>query len=316
MINKYNIDTQNAGKRLDSYLSELCPQYSRAFIQKMIKSEYVKLNGSKTKASTILKENDNITFQEEETETKKILPQDITIEVLYEDDAMLVINKPCNMLTHPTTTETQNTLVNALLFHYQDNLSTCNGKDRPGIVHRLDRNTSGLLMIAKNDLAYEFLKEKMQNRTIEKKYYAIVSGNFENDTGVIDKPIGRHPSKPEKMAIVVDGKPSLTRYKVLERFNGYTFLDINLETGRTHQIRVHLASIGHPIVNDTLYGGKKLPVKTNEQVLQAYSLKFTTPINDVEHHITINPDDDIMKVLNYLRSKKWKKIYKKKYIYY
>ena len=175
---------------------------------------------------------------------------------------------------------------------------------RPGIVHRLDRNTSGLLMVAKNNSAYEALKKQMQERTIEKKYYALVCGALKDDEGTIIENIGRHPSKPEKMAVTPDGKPSVTHYKVIERFQAHTLLDVTLETGRTHQIRVHMAYIKHPIVNDTMYGGSKLPVKTSEQVLQAYSLKFVSPADNSQKHITLDFDSDIIKTLNYLRSKK------------
>lgn len=303
-INTIKITNEEVGYRADVLLAELYPQFSRSVIQKLIKNNSILLNNKNFKPSTTLKIDDELTVSIPENENIEIVPENIPLDIKYEDDTMLVVNKPFGMLTHPTVHETSNTLVNALLHYTKGELSTCNGTLRPGIVHRLDRNTSGLLMIAKTDGAYYSLKSQMQNRTIIKNYYTVVCGNIEKDFGTINKKIGRSKSRPEKMAISDDGKDAITHYKVLERFNTHTFLDINLETGRTHQIRVHFSSIGHPIVNDSLYGGGKLPVKTTEQVLQAYSLKFVSPYNNTEQHILIEPDSDIIKVLNYLRSKK------------
>ena len=297
------IDIEDAGQRLDIYLTNLYPDISRSFIQKQIKNSAVTINGNTTKSSYILKYDDQLSYNIDSNQKRTIPAQNIPITIEYEDENMLIVNKPSGMLTHPTSTEFENTLVNALLYLYPNHLSTNNGEHRPGIVHRLDRNTSGLLMIAKNNSTYEFLKEKMKEHSFEKKYYAIVTGNIDNNEGTINADIGRHPTKPEKMAVVNGAKPSTTKYKVIERFNGYTMLDITLITGRTHQIRVHMAHIGHPIVNDSLYGGKKIPVNTSEQVLQAYSLTFKSPDN-IEHNITIEPDNDIIKTINYLRNKK------------
>ena len=217
---------------------------------------------------------------------------------------MLVINKPKNMLTHPTSLETENTLVNALLYKYKDNLSTINGEMRPGIVHRLDRNTSGLLMIAKNNKAHELLAEKIKQKTAKRHYLAVVSGNLDFETKTVSAPIGRNPSNPAKMTVIEGGKPSTTHIKVLERFKGYTFVELILDTGRTHQIRVHMSHIGHPIVNDTFYGGKQIGVKTTEQVLQAYQLTFNRLSDNIIETITLTPDEDLRRVLNYLRSKR------------
>lgn len=298
-----NVEIDDSGVRLDVFLSNILSDISRSALQKQIKNGNVLVNGMQEKSSYILKTEDSISINIVDTNIQQPVAENISLNVLYEDELVAVIYKPTNMLTHPTTTENSGTLVNALLYKFGNNLSNLNDINRPGIVHRLDRNTSGLLLIAKTNDAYEFLKEQMQNRAIEKKYYAIVQGNFEQDNGTIIENIGRHPNKPEKMAVIANGKPSITHYSVIERFKGYTYLDINLETGRTHQIRVHLSYIKHPIINDTMYGGPKLPVKTDEQVLQAYSLKFISPNDNKEHIVTIEPDNDIIKVLNYLRSK-------------
>lgn len=307
MSNKHNtyiITNEDSGQRIDAFLSNIYSDLSRSYIQKQIKESNVLINDIVPKPSQILKTDDIVTEKFKQETNAELKAENIAIQVLYEDTCMLVVNKPSNMLTHPTSKERSHTLVNALLHYTKGELSTCNGTDRPGIVHRLDRNTSGILMIAKNDECYEFLKEQMQNRTIEKKYYALVSGVIKDNNGTIESNIGRHPSRPEKMAVIDSGKPSITHYSVLERFANFTLLDITLETGRTHQIRVHMAHIGHPIVNDSLYGNIKLPVKTNEQTLQSYSLKFITPYDNTEKSVSIPMDNDIIKALNYLRSKK------------
>lgn len=296
------IDENDENKRLDSYLSEITPDLSRSKIQNFIKSGNVKINDSIKKPSYILKENDKIDFEIPEEEKLEIKPQDIPIEILYEDENMLVVNKPSGMLTHPTTIERENTLVNALLYKFNNNLSDINGEFRRGILHRLDRNTSGLLMIAKNNKAHEFLAEQIKNHTITKKYRAIVKGVIKEDEFEINSPIGRNPNQPHKMMTRDDGKPSRTIVKVLERFKEYTYIELTLITGRTHQIRVHMKSINHPVYNDTLYGAGQGKVKTDEQVLQSYYLRFTKPFGNEIIELQIEPDEKINKVLKYLRS--------------
>ena len=287
---------------MDSYLSEITPDLSRSKIQNFIKSGNVKINDSIKKTSYILKENDKIDFEIPEEEKLEIKPQDIPIEIVYEDENMLVVNKPSGMLTHPTTIERENTLVNALLYKFNNNLSDINGEFRRGILHRLDRNTSGLLMIAKNNKAHEFLAEQIKNHTITKKYRAIVKGVIKEDEFEINSPIGRNPNQPHKMMTRDDGKPSRTIVKVLERFKEYTYIELTLITGRTHQIRVHMKSINHPVYNDTLYGAGQGKVKTDEQVLQSYYLRFTKPFGNEIIELQIEPDEKINKVLKYLRS--------------
>ena len=296
------IDENDENKRLDSYLSEITPDLSRSKIQNFIKSGNVKINDSIKKPSYILKENDKIDFEIPEEEKLEIKPQDIPIEIVYEDENMLVVNKPSGMLTHPTTIERENTLVNALLYKFNNNLSNINGEFRRGILHRLDRNTSGLLMIAKNNKAHEFLAEQIKNHTITKKYRAVVKGVIKEDEFEINSPIGRNPNQPHKMMTRDDGKPSRTIVKVLERFKEYTYIELTLITGRTHQIRVHMKSINHPVYNDTLYGAGQGKVKTDEQVLQSYYLRFTKPFGNEIIELQIEPDEKINKVLKYLRS--------------
>ena len=297
------IDENDENKRLDSFLSEITPDISRSKIQNFIKKGCIKINDALKKPSYILKENDKIDFEiPDSQEELEIKPQNIPLDIVYEDENMLVTNKPSGMLTHPTVLERENTLVNALLYKYGNNLSDINGEFRRGILHRLDRNTSGLLMIAKNNKAHEFLAEQIKNHAVTKKYRAIVKGIIKEDEFEINSPIGRNPNQPHKMTIRDDGKPSKTIVKVLERFKEHTYIELTLITGRTHQIRVHMKSINHPVYNDTLYGAGQGKVKTEEQVLQSYFLRFTKPFGNEIIEVQIKPDEKIQKVLKYLRS--------------
>ena len=295
-------DENDENKRLDSFLSEITPDLSRSKIQNLIKLGSVKVNGQIKKSSYLLKEWDKIEFEAPPEEDLIIKPQNISLIVVYEDENMLVVNKPSGMLTHPTAQERENTLVNALLYKYGEDLSDINGEFRRGILHRLDRNTSGLLMIAKNNKAHEYLAKQIKNHTITKKYRAIVKGIIDEDEFEINAPIARNPNQPHKMTVKDDGKPSKTLVKVLERFKDATYIELTLITGRTHQIRVHMKSINHPVYNDTLYGAGQGKVKTDEQVLQSYFLRFTKPFGGEIIELQIEPDDKIKKVLKYLRS--------------
>ncbi len=298
---KFIVDEYSEGMRIDLYLANYMQDFSRSKIQKMIKEGFVKINDNNAKSSCILKENDNINIDISEIrESTVVKPENIPLDVVWEDDNMAVINKPSGMLTHPAGVENSGTLVNALLFKYGENLSDINGSLRRGIVHRLDRNTSGLIMIAKNNLTHEFLVNEMKNKNFTKKYLAIVRGNIERDDLIIDSPLGRHLSQPHKQAVRADGKESLSIVKVLKRYKEATLIEVTLVTGRTHQIRVHMASIGHPVYNDTLYGFGKMKIKTEEQVLQSYKLEFTKPFTDERIFLEIPPDEKINKVLNYL----------------
>ncbi|MBQ4077558.1 RluA family pseudouridine synthase [bacterium] len=305
MTKKYVFSVQSLSQplRLDAFLSQQREFSSRSQVQNLIKKHQVIVNGQCAKASLLVKNDDEISVDLSEEFSVIIKPEDIPLDIVWEDDDILIVNKPKNMITHPTIKETTGTLVNALLNKYgYDGLSNINGVMRPGIVHRLDRNTSGILMIAKNNHSHEFLSEQIKTKSAIRKYLAVVQGNFDSEFGTIDAPILRHPSKPEKMAVVEGGKPSVTHYKVLEQFKGYSFLELQLETGRTHQIRVHMNYIAHPIVNDSLYCKSQFKVKTIEQVLQSYSLKFATLKSGDIIELEIPQDDDIQRVLKYLRS--------------
>lgn len=298
---KLIIDETSEGSRIDSYLADIMPNLSRSQIQKGVKQGLVLINNSTVKPAYTLKIGDVIEFEDITNEETPIQPQNIPLEVVWEDENMAVINKPSGMLTHPTTIEKEGTLVNALLFKYGENLSDLNGEFRRGIVHRLDRNTSGLIMIAKNNKTHEFLVEEMKEKRFTKKYLAIVRGIIDDEEFDINKPIGRDLRHPEKQCVTPDGKESLTKVKVIERLDNATLIELTLVTGRTHQIRVHMASIGHPVFNDTLYGFGKMKIKTEEQVLQSYKLEFNKPFGEERISLEIQPDEKIKKIMNALK---------------
>ena len=308
MSKKYIFNAQLTGKeeRLDCFLAKENIFNSRAQVQNLIKKGQVYVNGETTaKTSFLIKNDDEITVILSDELSLIIEPEDIPLDIVYEDDEMLVVNKPKNMLTHPTSKEIHSTLVNALLFRYgYEGLSDINGIMRPGIVHRLDRNTSGLIMAAKTNKAHEFLVNQIKTKTAKRKYLCVVHGNFDNIEGTVDAPVGRNPKKPEQMTVIDSGKPSVTHYKVLEQFKGYSFIELTIDTGRTHQIRVHMNYINHPVVNDSLYNKIPFKVKTQEQVLQSYRLSFESTNNNGIIELKINCDEDMEKVLRYLRSQK------------
>lgn len=297
----FKVDETDSEIRVDAYLSGMFSDYSRTKLQDLIKSKKVLVNHKPCKPSLIVHIDDEIICDITELESP-IIAQNIPIDIVWEDDNYAIVNKPSGMLTHPTSKDKSGTLVNALLFKYGDNLSDINGDYRRGIVHRLDRFTSGLLIIAKNNDAHEKMAEMIKNREIEKRYRTIVKGRLTGNI-TINEPIGRSKTNPAKMCTTPDGKPSLTEISLIEQFDDATYLDVNLKTGRTHQIRVHLSSINHPVFNDTLYGFGKMKIKTDEQVLQSYKLRFTEPYTKKEITVEIEPDEKLKKVLYYLRQK-------------
>ncbi len=274
---EFSITAENAGERLDSFLAEAIDDASRAYLQKLITQQMVLVNHHAAKANYRLKLADQITLSLPEAVPIDILPEDIPLDIIYEYEDVLVVNKPQGMVVHPAHGHYSGTLVNALLLHCND-LSGINGKLRPGIVHRIDKDTSGLLMIAKNDLAHQSLAAQLKEHSVERAYMALVQGVIAEAGGIVDAPIGRHESDRKKMAVTLhNSKEARTRYFVQKRFSQHTLIECRLETGRTHQIRVHMAYIGHPLVGDPLYGQRKNNLHFQGQALHAYLLGFIHP---------------------------------------
>lgn len=274
------------GKRLDTYVSET-EGITRSAAQKLIESGLVTVNGTVKPKNYKLSDGDEVETEFPEPVPDRALPEDIPLNILYEDDDLLVVDKPKGMVVHPAAGNHTGTLVNALLFHCKGGLSGINGVIRPGIVHRIDKDTSGLLVVAKNDEAHNSLAMQIKEHKADRIYRAVVVGNPKEDEGTVDKPIARHPTDRKKMAVVAGGREAVTHYKVIERYKGFAYCEMRLETGRTHQIRVHMASIGHPLLGDTVYGGgstqfeKKHPRlfegKDSGQALLAKTIGFEHP---------------------------------------
>lgn len=266
------VEMQNG--RLDKVCSEIFSDYSRSQIKQLLDGGNITVNGKTEKAKYKVKSGDVIRLEEPETKTLELRPENIPLDIVYEDDDVIVINKPQGMVVHPAPGHDEHTLVNALLYHCP--LSTINGTFRPGIVHRIDKDTSGLLMVAKNDKAHQSLAKQLKDKTNIREYVALVHGRIAEDEGTINAPIGRSLKDRKKQAVVKDGRNAVTHFEVLKRYRDYTFVKCILETGRTHQIRVHMKYIGHPLVGDPLYGPKKT-IKGNGQFLHAGKLGFVHP---------------------------------------
>lgn len=296
-----------AGERLDVFLTRKWPDFSRSHIQKLIAKGEVVTVGKVRKANYKLALGDEVKITLPEAVPVAIEAENILLDILYEDDDIIVVNKARGMVVHPAAGVNSGTLVNALLYHCDD-LSGINGEIRPGIVHRLDKDTSGVMVCAKNDKAHVNLVEQIRTKAAHRIYLAIVNGNIKEEAGIIKGDIGRHPIERKKMAIVKEnGKPAVTHFKVLERFGDFTLVECKLETGRTHQIRVHMASIGHPLVNDPKYGPKKAsPFAIKGQALHSHELTLTHPTSGEEMHFTAPLPDDMEKILLFLRDKKKK----------
>lgn len=280
-IIKNVVEKENTSKRLDKYLNIVFPDYSRTKIQDMIKKGNIKINGKVEKASYKVCENDNVEILIEDPVACDILPENIPLDIVYEDDDVIIINKPSGLIVHPSAGIYTGTLVNALLYHCKD-LSGINGVQRPGIVHRIDKETSGLLMVAKNDNAHQSLSEQLQEHSVVRRYWALVHGVIPHDYGRIEAPIGRDTNDRKKMCCTdKNSKEAITNFKVLERFDKMTLVECKLETGRTHQIRVHMSYIGYPVFGDPLYGKRKDDT-SNGQYLHAKILGFKHPVTGEE----------------------------------
>ncbi len=274
----YCVSEEECGLRIDRYLAEKNADLSRSYIQKLLKNQEVSVNGIPVKANYKVQQENKILLIVPELTEPDILPEDIPLDILYEDEDLMVVNKPKGMVVHPSAGHLSGTLVNAILYHCQGHLSGINGVMRPGIVHRIDMDTTGAILVCKNDFAHKDLAEQLKEHTIKRRYRAIVSGNLKEDTGRIEGPIGRHPIDRKKMAInYKNGKDAVTHYQVLERFGNATYVECRLETGRTHQIRVHMASKGHPLLGDQVYGSARNPYHLQGQALHAMILGFVHP---------------------------------------
>ena len=299
--NVFIVDEKDHGIRIDKYLSGVFVDKSRSFIQGLIEKDSIKVNNKSPKSNYKLKALDEIEVIFKEPEILEVDAEEIPLHILYEDKDIIVVNKVQGMVVHPAPGNYNGTLVNALLFHCTD-LSSINGVIRPGIVHRIDKDTSGILVVAKNDEAHNKLSEQLKDHSMKREYYALVEGRLKNEKGTIDKPLARNKRDRLKMGIVEGGKNAVTHYEVIERYNGYTLIKCILETGRTHQIRVHMASIGFPLVGDPLYGFKKQRFKLKGQVLHAKTLGFIHPTENKYVEFTTELPEYFIGLIDKLRN--------------
>lgn len=293
---------ENSGIRLDKYLINT-QDMSRSKIQKLIEEDYILVNGKSVKSSYIVKENDIITIDDYE-ENSDILPENIPLDIVYEDEYLLVVNKPSGMVVHPAPGNYTGTLVNALMFHCKNDLSSVNGNIRPGIVHRIDADTSGLLLVAKNDLVHNDLAKQISEKSVVRKYICLVHGVIFEDSATIDAPIGRDEKDRKKMCVTADNsKDAVTHIRVLERYKDATLIECVLETGRTHQIRVHMNYINHPVVNDPVYGYNKLDDKEFGQMLHAKEIGFIHPITKEFLDFKVDPPKRFYEILDMYKNR-------------
>lgn len=277
MIREFTVEP-GMEMRIDRFLSEQCEDLSRSYLQKLVKDGAVCVGGKAVKSNYKVAAGDTVTLDVPEAVEPEIVPEQMDLDILYEDSDIILINKPKGMVVHPAAGHYTGTLVNGLMYHCQQDLSGINGVMRPGIVHRIDMDTTGVLIVCKNDLAHNSIAEQLKEHSITRKYYAIVHGVIKEEQGTVDAPIGRHPVDRKKMSInEKNGRQAITHYRVLERFQRFTYVECQLETGRTHQIRVHMASIGHPLLGDTVYGPAKPPYKLQGQTLHAGVLGIIHP---------------------------------------
>lgn len=283
----FSVEEEQAGQRIDKVIAGFAADLSRSFIQNLITMQRVSVNGNAVSKSYKTACGDSIRVDLPEPVPLDVVPEDIPLDIRFEDDAVLVVNKPRGMVVHPAPGHYSGTLVNALLYHCGESLSGINGVMRPGIVHRIDMDTSGLLMVAKNDAAHAALAAQIQDHSFVREYYAVAHGRFKESSGTVNAPIGRHPQQRKKMAVTMqNSKPAVTHYQVLEQFDQFAFLRLRLETGRTHQIRVHMAYLGHPLAGDPVYGPKNGVKQLNGQCLHAGLLGFVHPVTNSYMEIT------------------------------
>lgn len=303
MNHQITVTKNDAGVRLDKYLSTQFPEHSRSHLSKWIDEGQVTVNGIQVKSKYKVTENDLISVTEPEVKEVAIVPTEMDLDIVYEDKDLLIINKPVDMVVHPAPGHYDDTLVNGIMYHCKEDLSGINGELRPGIVHRIDKDTTGLLVICKNDQTHVSLAEQLKEHSIDRVYEAIVYNNLTEDEGFVEGPIGRHHTQRKKMAInYKNGKEAKTHYKVIERLSGgFTHIELKLETGRTHQIRVHMTSIGHPLLGDPLYGPKNVPFKLPGQMLHARTLGFVHPGTGEYVSFSVEPPEIFKKSLDRLR---------------
>ncbi|KHE73041.1 RluA family pseudouridine synthase [Halobacillus sp. BBL2006] len=302
MSEQYQVLESDQSKRIDKLLTEVVEDASRSQIQSWLKDQLVLVNEEAVKSNYKVQEGDRITWSIPEPEPLEIIAENIPIDIVYEDKDVVVVNKPSGMVVHPSAGHHSETLVNALLYHCQD-LSGINGVERPGIVHRIDKDTSGLLMVAKNDKAHRSLVEQLQNKSVERKYEAIVHGMIAHEYGTVDAPIGRDPKDRQRMAVVDGGRDAVTHFRVLKHFQDFTLVECTLETGRTHQIRVHMRYINHPLAGDPKYGPRKT-WGLNGQALHAKSLGFDHPRTGEWMKFEVEPPEDFTGMITFLENRK------------